>query len=110
MGDSKINMDSKKVELLRPIITAFGEKSQMLKSIEEMSELQKAICKYLESPSVDNLANITEEMADVSIMIDQLLIIFSNGEEMQKIVANKIDRTYIRLGLDKDGKKENGNK
>lgn len=103
-------MDNKKVELLRPIITAFGEKSQMLKSIEEMSELQKAICKYLENPSVDNLTNITEEMADVSIMMDQLQIIFSNEKEMQNVVASKIERTYIRLGLDKDGKKEDGNK
>lgn len=38
-------------------------------------------------------------MADVSLMIDQLLIIFDNEKEWQQITAQKIERTYKRLGI-----------
>lgn len=100
-GIKEYIMCDKKIKLLKPIVTACGDKPQMLQSIEELSELQKAICKYLKSPKEETKEAITEEMADVSIMLDQLMIIFDNEQEMQQVVAQKIDRTYKRLGIDK---------
>ena len=96
-------MCEKKIETLKPIINACGEKAQMLQSIEELSELSKALCKYIktsgEGQLYDALQNVTEEMADVLIMIDQLMIIFDNEKEVQQVVSQKIERTYKRLGI-----------
>lgn len=97
-------MCEKKIKILTPIIKTCGEKAQMVVAIEEASELQKALCKYLRvegaGQKFDALKAITEEMADVQIMLDQLMIIFANEEQMQKVVAEKIERTYKRLGIE----------
>ena len=89
-----------KAELLKPIISACGEKAQTIVAIEELSELQKALCKFLRNDTYEVRESITEEMADVQIMIDQLMIIFNNEKEVQTIIAQKIDRTYKRLGIE----------
>lgn len=54
--------------MLRAII-AWGEDSQMKMLLEEMSELQKEICKSWRG--ADNVDHIAEEIADVEIMLDQ---------------------------------------
>lgn len=93
-------MCEKKIEALKPIISACGEKAQMLQAIEEQSELTKALCKYIKQPTEEHKEAVSEEMADVMLMLDQLLIIFDNEKECQQIVSNKIDRTYKRLGIE----------
>lgn len=82
-------MDNK---ALKKIIDHWGEKKQQIKAIEELSELQKAICKHLieNNGSIDN---ITEEMADVSIMLNQLLVIFNNEKAVNEIIEQKLART-----------------
>lgn len=101
-------MCDKKVEILKPIINTCGEKAQMIVAIEESSELAKALCKYLraegEGQKFDAIKSVTEEMADMQIMLDQLMIIYNNENEIQQIIAQKIERTYKRLGI------ENGQK
>jgi len=47
----------------------FGNKAQMIKAIEELSELQKALCKYLLGDQDGE--PIIEEIADVEIMTAQ---------------------------------------
>ena len=71
----------------------------MIQTIEECSELIKAICKVIKNDTPENRENVTEEMADVSIMLDQMMIMFNNDEDVQKVVASKIERTYKRLGI-----------
>ena len=90
-------MCEEKIKIYKPIIDGFGEEKQKIKAIEELSELEKELCKNLNG--LPNIAAITEEMADVSIMLDQLKIIFNNEKEMQQKVAEKIERTYKMLGL-----------
>ena len=48
----------------------YGEKHQMLKSVEEMAELTQAIIKYLDDPAEWN--DLIGELADVLIMVEQL--------------------------------------
>ena len=67
--------------------------------------MQKELCKYLIADSekgkdfyankaVDKAKmNIIEEMADVFIMLQQLLLIFKNEEEVQEMIDKKIERT-----------------
>lgn len=52
----------------------WGFELQMVKFVEELSELQKAICKYHSfwKKSAQPARDIVEEIADVEIMIEQL--------------------------------------
>lgn len=55
------------------IIDFFGIKNQKVKAIEELSELQKEICKNLNHEFDDKA--LEEELADAQIMINQLCVI-----------------------------------
>jgi hypothetical protein len=65
---------------LKVILSEFGELAQMIKVIEELSELQKVICKMLNNR--DNLKDYTtqllDEVVDVEIMLDQIKLMFPN--------------------------------
>lgn len=61
-------------EILQEAIKHYGAELQVNVAIEEMSELTKELCKSLRYKA--NRNNITEEIADVLIMIEQLKIIF----------------------------------
>ena len=52
----------------------FGEKSQIIVAIEEMSELIKELTKW--ERGIGSTAGIAEEIADVEIMLQQLKYIF----------------------------------
>ena len=86
-----------KIKSLIDIIDYYGETNQKTKAIEEMAELIKAICK-------NDIENIEEEIADVSIMLSQLQIIYGfSNDKIEKIKKEKINRTLERI---KDRKKE----
>lgn len=71
----------------------FGVKNQIIKTIEELSELQKALCKYILYVSPDEyeklLKNIVEEIADVEIMTEQLKLIFSFDVALSDLVEKQ---------------------
>ena len=63
----------------------FGKENQLLKCVEEMTELQQAIIKYQLS-NIDRsglLLNLIEEIVDVEIMIKQIKTIFNSDAEVQ---------------------------
>ena len=88
-------------ELFEKTIEHYGVKNQIVKSIEEMSELTKALCKYFENtdkrmePII--LDAIDEEMADVEIMLEQLHLIFNNDEQVASRRKDKIERLDRRI-------------
>lgn len=71
--------------LYKEAIEIFGGEQQLIVAIEELSELQKEITKALRGKK--NEEAIIEEMADVSIMLEQLFWIFKIQETkvMQKV-------------------------
>lgn len=87
-------------ETYRQILDCFGNTMQCIVAIEEMSELQKALAKYLRGLQyqdfADILANVREEIADVQIMLDQLKMIFDDGETVEKIMDEKLQRAIDR--------------
>lgn len=89
--------------VLRGCIDSYGKDSQVSVAIEEMSELTKALIKDRRNKCehADVKANfrsaISEEMADVIIMLKQLEMIFGNKDEVQQYVDNKISRQRVRL-------------
>ena len=78
----------------KQLIKTFGSKNQILIAIEELSELQKELIKYLRNK--DNQDHISEEMADVYIMLYQLRLIFKNDKKIDQYIKKKTKRTHQR--------------
>lgn len=76
-------------------VRTFGKTSQMIVAIEECSELIKELTKNLRGE--DNIDHISEEMADVYIMLEQLGMIFGNSERVSVWKRRKINRLAERL-------------
>ena len=79
------------------IINTYGTKPQQDIAIEEMSELQKAILKHRRYGSKETEQAIIDEIADVSIMLEQLKIIYSCSKEVEERIDYKIDRQIKRI-------------
>lgn len=88
-------------EIFEKAIENYGKDHQILKAVEEMSELTKALMKYFDCkdkkmmPIV--LDSIDEEMADVEIMLEQLHLIFNNDEQVAARREEKIKRLERRM-------------
>lgn len=88
-------------EVLQQAIDTYGSHAQEEMAIEEMSELTKAIVKRhraADKPSYDKaMSGIAEEMADVIIMLTQLLMFYGNRRDVQRAVEEKVKRLAGRL-------------
>lgn len=88
-------------EVLQQAIDTYGTLAQEEVAVEEMAELTKAIIKRhraKDKGSYDKtMDNIAEEMADVIIMLTQLLMIYENRREVQQAVDEKVQRLAERL-------------
>lgn len=92
-------------------IETFGGYNQMVKATEEMSELQKELCKALIGQ--EDRKHILEELTDVEIMLKQLKLIFNFTEdellEMKCLKIAKLElavqerETYIRKSIEQEG-------
>ena len=73
----------------------FGDKAQMIVAIEELSECQKEICKILRGG--ENFPHLAEEIADATIMLEQLRLIFNINDQVCQCMDNKVRRLQERL-------------
>lgn len=76
-------------------VRAYGKQSQLVMAMEEMAELTKELSKNIRGAS--NVSAISEEIADVEIMLEQLKIIFTNRSEVDLCRCAKLDRLVSRL-------------
>lgn len=76
-------------------LIAYGETCQLVVAIEELSECQKEICKYLRG--YGNAGNLAEEIADATIMLEQLQYILGLNNQVCKKMDEKINRLDERL-------------
>lgn len=77
-------------------IETYGADLQKQVAIEEMAELTKEICKDFRGKG--NREHIIEEIADVDIMLQQLMIMYDiTTEEMLNAVGIKIARLDERF-------------
>lgn len=98
-------------ETMQLAIDSYGRVNQVIKTVEELSELSQALCKSLirlnytkekisledDSKSVDNVDNIFKEMADVEIMLEQCKMMFQCDKKVNKWKQKKIERLEKRL-------------
>ncbi len=96
-------------ETLEAAILKYGAENQVDIAIEEMSELTKALLKErrqakkgFDVSAAETFKtledDISEEMADVIIMLVQLQMIFNNKEEVSRYINSKVERLKARMG------------
>lgn len=84
-------------KIYRKAIGTWGEDAQIMVAMEECSELIQAICKYYREPDIYmRREGIIDEIADVTIMCEQLSLIFGI-EEVNNRIDFKINRLEKRL-------------
>lgn len=72
-----------------------GGQLQSVVALEELSEAQKEICKFLRGcGSIDHLA---EEVADATIMLEQIRILYGINERVCQYMDTKVLRLADRL-------------
>ena len=90
-------LDEKYENIIKNIINTYGKKPQVLQAIEEMSELTKELIKNV-NRGKHNVTDITLELADVTIMLAQLNIIYNiDPNKLLGAIEYKLLRQQERL-------------
>ena len=84
-------MDNVREQILKAAVAKYGKGPQRDKAIEELSELIRALARC------DDRDNISEEMADVRIMLDQLEIMLGNSADVRLWEFKKLKRLDERV-------------
>lgn len=97
------------MELIRKIhkiASYYGLEAQSRQTMEECAELIQALNKYLRNVSggqptqekdIKNLVmGVIEEIADVSIMLEEIKFLLHCDSEVSKIIESKVNRTFER--------------
>lgn len=82
-------------KILGGAISSYGSEIQRVIAIEELSELQKELCKSLRGQT--DRQHIAEEIADVQIMLEQMMILYKLHYDVAAWRWKKVDRLHDRL-------------
>lgn len=85
-------------EICEKAVRKFGKTAQLIMAMEEMSELIQALSKDIRGKGSRN--NISEEIADVEIMLAQLKIIYRNANDVDDWRADKL--SLLQKLIDKE--------
>lgn len=98
--ENKLN----KIEIYKMILNLYGEDLQQIVAMEECSELIKAISKMIRTKGstsfdaqADCLKNLVDEIAEVLIMIDQLMLIHNIDGAVNYRIEEKLERQLKRM-------------
>ena len=81
---------------MKLLIDPYGHESQKMMLLEEMAELQKEICKEFRGEL--NKEAITEEVADVLIMLEQVQMMYDISDiKLLEITSEKLVRQLRRI-------------
>ena len=93
-------------KVYREAIEVNGSTAQQIVALEELSEAQKEICKLLRSQgSLDHLA---EEVADATIVLEQVRLIHGINDQVNKKMDEKVERLRRNLAAARAKKEETG--
>ena len=92
-------MEMTVIEKIEKITQLSDYTTEMIVATEELSELQKAICKVLRNPEDEEwLENLHEEIVDVLVVVKILIYYFNvNLSEIHVGTHRKLDRTLEQL-------------
>ena len=92
-------MDDEALDEMRTLcsraLRAWGAEMQSVVAAEELSELQKELCKSVRGE--DNADAIAEEIADVQIMLEQMLLLHDCRDDVDEWRRRKLERLEQRL-------------
>ena len=99
-------MDAKtQADIIYTAVKHYGVENQLLKTVEELSELQRAIMRTIidsnanDEPNMELIENLIEETADAWIMIKQMTLIL--GVDVVTAEENsKLRRLAERMGME----------
>jgi NTP pyrophosphatase (non-canonical NTP hydrolase) len=91
---NRIGYEERKQVYSKALCT-YGMENQLIIAIEEMDELTKEICKLFRGQQ--NTEAIAEEVADVTIMMEQIRYIFNINDEVSAMMDMKIERLQERI-------------
>lgn len=93
---SKIKLNKSQVDTLKRLIFNNGVDYQCIIATEELSELIKEVTKMIRSEG--NIDNLVEEIADVFIVVSQLILMFDiDCRKIDKVIDFKIGRLKTKL-------------
>ncbi len=76
-------------------LETFGRENQLIVALEELSECQKEICKALREQH--DLTNLAEEVADATIVLEQVRRIFGIDNVKDWWINRKVERLQHRI-------------
>lgn len=76
-------------------LDVFGGDTQLIVAVEELSECQKEICKVLRGDG--DLEHLAEEVADATIMLEQVRLMFDINDATCRQMDAKIERLKERI-------------
>ena len=79
-----------RVAVYEKAIARNGALLQAIVALEELSEAQKEICKLLREKG--NLEHLAEEVADATIMLEQLRVMFNINDRVCEYMDAKVQR------------------
>ena len=93
-SENAVPYEARKVIYLNAL-SKWGDHAQMIVAIEELSECQKEICKILRGG--ENFPHLAEEIADATIMLEQLCLIFNLDAQVNACMDTKVRRLEKRI-------------
>ena len=88
--------------LARQVLRHYGVIHQKSKTIEELAELIVALQKDLLEGKEEHSRAVLEEIADVKIMLMQMIFDEDDEEFVEKIMRQKLDRQLRRIEVEKN--------
>ncbi len=88
--------------LARQVLRHYGVIHQKSKTIEELAELIVALQKDLLEGKQKHSRAVLEEIADVKIMLIQMLFDEDDEEFVEKIMRQKLERQLKRIEVEKN--------
>lgn len=82
-------------EIYEKALATWGAEAQTMMVFEEMAELQKELCKHARGKQ--NTAAIAEEIADVQIMLEQMVVLHDCAEMVERFKQDKVLRLAERI-------------
>ena len=92
--------EEKYIKIIKDIVNKYSKEEQVMQTIDQMSELAKELVKNI-NRNKENETEIILEIADVEIMLAQLILIYDiDPDKLQGAIEYKLLRQKARMEND----------